>query len=133
MIFIKTKHFASILWAVTRMDIKYSRLVALTHITFTIFFSNFYYVYSIIRVPLFSFMFIFCFSKREIEVNTKLCNTGNKEYADVPSRSSVVFIDSCNDQLIVQLAVNLLLQIYITYYYITFTIIELSFKDCHRF
>ncbi|RZF32737.1 hypothetical protein LSTR_LSTR005930 [Laodelphax striatellus] len=33
--------------------------------------------------------------KRAIEVNTKLCSSGNRDYADVPSRSSVVFVDSC--------------------------------------
>ncbi|XP_039275610.1 pancreatic triacylglycerol lipase-like [Nilaparvata lugens] len=33
--------------------------------------------------------------KRAIEVNTKLCSSGNRDYADVPSRSSVVFVDTC--------------------------------------
>ncbi|KAK7603674.1 hypothetical protein V9T40_003673 [Parthenolecanium corni] len=38
--------------------------------------------------------------KRQIETNSKLCSTGLKEYADIASRTSAVFVDDCDDDLI---------------------------------
>nr|XP_018901056.1 PREDICTED: pancreatic triacylglycerol lipase-like isoform X2 [Bemisia tabaci] len=38
--------------------------------------------------------------KRDLEMNSKLCSVGLREYADVASRSSAVFLDnSCDDDL----------------------------------
>uniref|UniRef100_A0A2S2NA77 Uncharacterized protein n=3 Tax=Aphidini TaxID=33387 RepID=A0A2S2NA77_SCHGA len=36
--------------------------------------------------------------KRGIQVDTKLCSQGPREYADIASRTSAVFIDKCDDQ-----------------------------------
>ncbi|CAH1736994.1 pancreatic triacylglycerol lipase [Aphis gossypii] len=36
--------------------------------------------------------------KRGIQVDTKLCSQGPREYADIASRTSAVFVDKCDDQ-----------------------------------
>lgn len=33
-------------------------------------------------------------------MNSKLCSTGLKEYADIASRTSAVFVDDCDDDLL---------------------------------
>ncbi|XP_065212217.1 pancreatic triacylglycerol lipase-like [Planococcus citri] len=38
--------------------------------------------------------------KRQIETKSKLCSTGLKEYADIASRTSAVFVDDCDDDLV---------------------------------
>jgi len=45
-------------------------------------------------------MYNYCliFSKRGIQVDTKLCSQGPREYADIASRTSAVFVDKCDDQ-----------------------------------
>lgn len=42
--------------------------------------------------------YCFIFSKRGIQVDTKLCSQGPREYADIASRTSAVFVDKCDDQ-----------------------------------
>lgn len=39
----------------------------------------------------------FIFRKRGIQVDSKLCSQGPREYADIASRTSAVFIDKCDD------------------------------------